>query len=100
MKLIIFFHLAEKELRRPKLKKGLVDQRIVKKQGVTFKAIIVGDPIPEVTWSFEGKELTADQYEKHKIILETEDREIENGLKECSYSLTIPRSKLLGKLFF
>lgn len=41
---------AEKDLRRPKIKEGLVDQTIVKKNTVTLKAVIVGDPVPDVTW--------------------------------------------------
>lgn len=42
--------LAEKDLRRPKIKEGLKDQTIVKKNTVTLKAVIVGDPVPDVTW--------------------------------------------------
>lgn len=43
---------AESELRRPKLKEGLKDQTIVKKNGVTFKAVVIGDPIPDIKWYF------------------------------------------------
>lgn len=42
--------LAERELRRPKLKEGLKDQVIEKKKSVTFKVVVIGDPIPEPTW--------------------------------------------------
>lgn len=41
---------AESELRRPKLKEGLKDQTVVKKNGATFKAVIVGEPVPEIKW--------------------------------------------------
>ncbi|XP_063930937.1 obscurin isoform X4 [Zophobas morio] len=81
----------EKELRRPKLKQGLDDQTIVKKNSLTFKAVVIGDPVPVATWSVDGKEITNEEYEIYKIILESEDHEIQDGLKECSYSLTIPR---------
>ncbi|XP_023017381.2 obscurin isoform X4 [Leptinotarsa decemlineata] len=81
----------EKDLRRPKLKEGLKDQTIVKKNSVTFKAVVVGDPVPEVTWCRDGNEISNDEFEQSKMILETEDHEIEDGLNECSYSLTIPR---------
>ncbi|XP_022920655.2 obscurin isoform X3 [Onthophagus taurus] len=85
--------IPEGEFRRPKVKEGegLKDQSIVKKNTATMKAIIIGDPVPDVTWYFNGKEMTADEFEKYKIILESEDREIEDDLKECTYSLTIPR---------
>lgn len=39
----------------------------------------------------DGKEMTDADFEDNKIILETEDHEIEDGLNECTYSLTIPR---------
>lgn len=82
-------------MRRPKLKEGLRDQTIVKKNSLTFKAVVIGDPVPDASWSVDGRELTSEAYEKYKIILETEDHEIQDGLKECTYSLTIPRCKSL-----
>lgn len=42
----------------------------------------------------DGKPISAEEFEKFKIILESEDREIEDGLKECTFSLTIPRCTL------
>lgn len=78
-------------MRRPKLKQGLQDQTVVKKNSVTFKTVVVGDPVPVATWCIDGREITNAEYEKYKIILETEDHEIQDGLKECTYSLTIPR---------
>lgn len=64
---------------------------MVKKNTVTLKAVVVGDPVPDVTWYKDGKPITSDEFEKFKIIIESEDREIEDGLKECTFSLTIPR---------
>ncbi|XP_045464007.1 obscurin isoform X4 [Harmonia axyridis] len=81
----------EKELRRPKISQGLVDQTIVKKHSVTHKIVVIADPIPDITWYFNGEQMNIDDYEKHNIILETEDHEIQDGLKECTFSLTIPR---------
>ncbi|KAG5881050.1 hypothetical protein JTB14_033964 [Gonioctena quinquepunctata] len=81
----------EKELRRPRVKEGLKDQSVVKKNSASFKAVIIGDPIPDITWYRNGKEISNEEFEKNKMILETEDHEIEDGLNECSYSLTIPR---------
>ncbi|CAH0545690.1 unnamed protein product [Brassicogethes aeneus] len=81
----------EKDLRRPKIKQGLKDEEIIKKNSVTFKAVVIGDPIPEVTWIKNGKTLKEKDFEASKMILESEDHEIEDGLKECTFSLTIPR---------
>lgn len=39
----------------------------------------------------DGKPIKPEDFEKFKIILESEDREIGDGLKECTFSLTIPR---------
>ncbi|KAK9877930.1 hypothetical protein WA026_020153 [Henosepilachna vigintioctopunctata] len=81
----------EKELRRPKLKQGLTDQTIIKKHSVTHKIVVIGDPVPDVTWYFNGEQMTHDDFEKNKIVIESEDHEIEDGLKECTFSITIPR---------
>lgn len=43
--------------------------------------------------SFNGKEISNQEFERYKMILESEDRDIEDGLKECTFSLTIPRCK-------
>lgn len=45
--------------------------------------------------SLDGKEITPEEFEKYKIIIESEDRDIEDGLKECTFSLTIPRCKFI-----
>ncbi|XP_018567720.1 obscurin isoform X4 [Anoplophora glabripennis] len=81
----------ERDLRRPKIKEGLKDQSVVKKNTVTFKAVVIGDPVPDAAWLHNGKEMTEEDFENNKIILETEDQEIEDGLNECTYKLTIPR---------
>ncbi|KAL1518226.1 hypothetical protein ABEB36_001883 [Hypothenemus hampei] len=81
----------EADLRRPKLKEGLKDQTIVKKNEVTFKAVIIADPIPDIKWLKGGKALSPADLEKDKAVLETEDHEVDDGLKECTFSLTIPR---------
>ncbi|XP_028138772.2 obscurin isoform X2 [Diabrotica virgifera virgifera] len=81
----------EKELRRPKIKEALKDQSIVKKTTAAFKAVIVGDPVPDIAWCKNGKEISDEEFEKQKAVLESEDTEIEDGLKECTYSLALPR---------
>lgn len=42
--------IAEKNLRRPKIKEGLKEQCITKMNTAIFKAVIVGDPVPEPIW--------------------------------------------------
>nr|CAH7742459.1 unnamed protein product [Callosobruchus chinensis] len=81
----------EKDLRKPRFKEGLQDQSIVKRNTVVFKAVVIGDPVPEVAWCKDGKEFTDAEYEKNKMILESEDHEIEDGLNECTFKITIPK---------
>lgn len=82
-------------MRRPKIRdgQGLVDTTVIKKKSATLKAIVVGDPIPEVTWMFQGQKLSQELIDEHKMVLETHHTDIQDGLKECSFSLTIPRSE-------
>lgn len=41
---------AEKYLRKPKLKEGLKEQCVTKKNTAIFKAVVIGDPVPEPIW--------------------------------------------------
>ncbi|VEN40590.1 unnamed protein product [Callosobruchus maculatus] len=84
----------ESDLRKPRFKDGLKDQSIIKRNTVVFKAVVIGDPVPEVAWCKDGKEFTNAEYEKNKMILESEDREIEDGLNECTFKLTIPKTDI------
>lgn len=81
------------ELRRPKIREPLQDTETTKKNKTVLSAVIVGDPSPDITWCFNGKEMTDEQFEKYNIQLDTETKDIEDGLKECKYTLTIPTSK-------
>ncbi|KAF5286087.1 hypothetical protein FQA39_LY16433 [Lamprigera yunnana] len=85
--------MPEGDLRRPKVIDSLRDQTVVKNKPSTLTTIITGDPVPEITWCVNGTEITPKQFEKFNIVLEAEDKEIENGLKECTISLTVPKSK-------
>lgn len=82
----------EGELRRPKVVEPLQDKTIVKHSPSKLMTVVTGDPVPEITWCVNGTEITPKQFEKFNIVLDTEDKEIENGLKECVVSLTIPKS--------
>ncbi|KAK5640122.1 hypothetical protein RI129_010933 [Pyrocoelia pectoralis] len=85
--------IPEGELRRPKVIDALHDQTTVKKSPSQLSAVMTGDPVPEITWCVNGTEITPKQYETYNIVLDSEDREIENGLKECTFKMTIPKSE-------
>lgn len=73
-------------LRGPKIKKPLSDLEITKGQKVIWSMTLVADPIPEVEWTCDGKVVNAD--------FTTDTSEIANGLKECTFTMTIPSSEL------
>ncbi|XP_017774924.1 PREDICTED: muscle M-line assembly protein unc-89 isoform X2 [Nicrophorus vespilloides] len=90
--------IPEAELRRPKVREGLglQDTTVIKKKEAVLKAVIVGEPVPEFTWCFKGKEITPEEFEKYKMVIEAEDKDIEDTLKECTFSLTIPRCERIN----
>ncbi|XP_050523343.1 obscurin isoform X48 [Daktulosphaira vitifoliae] len=73
-------------LRGPKIKKPLKDLEVEKGQKVTWALTVLADPIPDVEWTCNGKEVNAN-YSVNFI-------EIANGLKECTFTMTIPSSEL------
>lgn len=73
-------------LRGPKIKKPLSDIEVTKGQKVIWSMTLVADPIPDVEWTCDGKVVNAD--------FTTESSEIANGLKECTFTMTIPTSEL------
>lgn len=88
------FFIAEAELRKPKIKEALQDTETKRRDKTVFSCVITGDPTPEVTWFFEGKAMKPKDFEKSKIEITSDVTDIEDGLKECKYSLIIPKSKL------
>ncbi|XP_066993450.2 obscurin isoform X6 [Anabrus simplex] len=74
------------EYRKPIVKTPLANTSVPKNEEAVQKCIITGDPIPKVTWFHDDVEVQGD--DNHVITVETKD--IENGLKECTYTLTIP----------
>ncbi|XP_050440742.1 obscurin isoform X7 [Adelges cooleyi] len=73
-------------LRGPKIKKPLNDLEIIKGQKVAWSFTLVADPVPDVLWTCNGKEVNAD--------FSVSSVEIANGLKECTFTMTIPSSEL------
>lgn len=73
-------------LRGPKIKKPLSDLEVIKGQKVVWSIKLIADPIPEVEWTCDGKKVNAD--------FTTDTSEIANGLKDCTFTMTIPTSEL------
>jgi len=73
-------------LRGPKIKKPLSDLEVKKGQKVIWSITLIADPIPDVEWTCDGKLVNAD--------FTTDSTEIANGLKECTFTMTIPTSEL------
>lgn len=73
-------------LRGPKIKKPLSDLEVILGQKVVWSITLIADPVPEVEWTSNGKIVNAD--------FTVDSVEIANGLKECTYTMTIPTSEL------
>ncbi|XP_025192239.1 obscurin isoform X4 [Melanaphis sacchari] len=73
-------------LRGPKIRKPLSDIEVTKGQKVEWSITLIADPIPEVEWTCDGKKVNAD--------FTVDSSEIANGLKECTFTMTIPTSEL------
>lgn len=73
-------------LRGPKIKKPLSDLEVSQGQKVVWSITLIADPIPEIEWTNNGKIVNAD--------FTVDSVEIANGLKECTYTMTIPTSEL------
>ncbi|XP_026820148.1 obscurin-like isoform X6 [Rhopalosiphum maidis] len=73
-------------LRGPKIRKPLSDIEVIKGQKVEWSITLIADPIPEVEWTCDGKNVNAD--------FTVNSSEIANGLKECTFTMTIPTSEL------
>ncbi|XP_029346662.1 obscurin isoform X6 [Acyrthosiphon pisum] len=73
-------------LRGPKIRKPLTDLEVKKGQKVVWSITLIADPIPDVEWTCDGKNVNAD--------FTVDSFEIANGLKECTFTMTIPSSEL------
>lgn len=51
-----------------------------------MKAVCTADPLPEVSWYFNQKEITEDMAVK----ITEEHKEIQDNLKECTFTMHIP----------
>ncbi|XP_060875327.1 obscurin isoform X5 [Metopolophium dirhodum] len=73
-------------LRGPKIRKPLTDLEVKRGQKVVWSITLIADPIPDVEWTCDGKNVNAD--------FTIDSSEIANGLKECTFTMTIPSSEL------
>ncbi|CAB3240106.1 unnamed protein product [Arctia plantaginis] len=79
----------EAELRKPKFTTPLEAQSVMQREPVTMQAVCTADPQPHVSWLLNGVELTPDA----TVVTSADSKEIENGLKECTFTLHIPTGR-------
>nr|XP_037866814.1 obscurin isoform X5 [Bombyx mori] len=79
----------ESELRKPKFTQPLEAQRILQREPVSLQAVCTADPQPHVSWLLNGVELTPDA----TIVTSADTKDIEHGLKECTFTLQIPTGR-------
>lgn len=77
---------AVNEFRKPIFTQPLEAQRVMQREPATLSAVCTADPLPHVSWLLNGVELTPDA----TIQTDADSKEIEHGLKECTFTLHIP----------
>lgn len=80
---------AVNEFRKPIFTQPLEAQRVMQRQPATLSAVCTADPLPHVSWLLNGVELTPDA----TIQTDADSKEIEHGLKECTFTLHIPTGR-------
>ncbi|XP_045774450.1 obscurin isoform X4 [Maniola jurtina] len=80
----------ESELRKPKFTAPLEATSVMQREPVTMKAVCTADPLPHVAWLLNGEELSPDIA---TLITSMDSKELEHGLKECVFTLSIPTSR-------
>ncbi|XP_075991750.1 obscurin isoform X3 [Anticarsia gemmatalis] len=79
----------EAELRKPKFTTPLEAQRVMQREPVTMQAVCTADPLPHVSWLLNGELLIPDA----TVVASTDSKELEHGLKECTFTLHIPTGR-------
>ncbi|XP_053962910.1 obscurin isoform X2 [Anastrepha ludens] len=77
------------EYRKPILKSGLHDITTHKGESLAIPIVFTADPQPKITWLKDGKPLK----EQENIKINETVKEIENGLKEYTYTLNFDESQ-------
>lgn len=66
---------------------------MVQKEPVSLQAVCTADPLPHVAWLLNGVELTPSA----TIVTSADSKDLDHGLKECTFTLQIPTGMLLLK---
>lgn len=64
-------------------------QRVMQREPVTMTAVCTADPLPHVSWLLNGELIVPDATVKANV----ESKDIDHGLKECTFTLHIPTGK-------
>ncbi|PNF42109.1 hypothetical protein B7P43_G10279, partial [Cryptotermes secundus] len=81
--------ISVNEFRKPKITQPLSSVSVPKNEPAVLALVLTADPLADVKWFHDDVELTEDEF--HKFTLETKD--VDDGLKECTYTLTIPSGR-------
>ncbi|XP_066587330.1 obscurin isoform X6 [Prorops nasuta] len=79
------------ELRKPRFIEPLEDTDVADGATGEFKAVFTADPVPEISWSYNGSEISPED-ERIKMTLKTKPA-TSDKLTECSVSLSVPEVK-------
>ena len=81
----------ESEYRKPLIisKSGLRDLKLKKGDVIEETVVFTADPKPEILWFKDGKPLQGTE----ALILKTEVKDLENGLKQYTCSLNVAKGK-------
>ncbi|KAG4067668.1 hypothetical protein HA402_005440 [Bradysia odoriphaga] len=77
------------EYRKPIIKKPLHDAQSPKGDKFALELVLTADPLPEITWYKDNKELVEDD----GVQIKKEVKELEHGLKEIKYFLYFPAGR-------
>lgn len=78
------------EYRRPNIKQRFLQNvEAAKDSEVNLILTLTADPIPELTWFQNGKEISADQYR----VITSSVGDLEHNLKEITYNLKFPKAR-------
>ncbi|XP_020711861.2 obscurin isoform X6 [Athalia rosae] len=75
------------EYRKPRFVEPLKDISTALEKPVELKAILLADPIPDVSWSHGDEEISP---KNENVTLKLESKKVEDGLNECAVTLSIP----------
>ncbi|XP_043277221.1 obscurin isoform X7 [Venturia canescens] len=77
----------ESDLRKANFTTPLADINVEKDGTGVFTAVLTADPVPDVVWSLNGKEISP---EDERIRMDLQHKTVTDRLEECTITLTIP----------